>query len=165
MTPLFGPGWGNYAIQGIVETTLPEAVSLMPQTVGWLILLGFLTLFLAYKGWQRRQRWLRDRYRRDALAALQKLRQQYEGGDAQALRDLAPLLRATALAACGDRRLASVRGQAWADELRTMAPDAKPLDVATLDALAYGQSSQNPDEGLTLFAGLAEWIQRHRSDA
>lgn len=165
MTPLFGPGWGNYAIQGIVETAVPEAVSLMPKTAGWLILLAILMLFLAYKGWQRRQRWRRDRYRRDALASLQALRQRYETGDARALRDLAPLLRATALAACGDRRLASIRGQAWADELRIMAPDVKPVDVTTLDALAYGRGLQDADEVLELFAVLADWIQRHRSDA
>jgi hypothetical protein len=31
MTPLFGPGWGNYAIRGIVEIEVPEAVSLLPR--------------------------------------------------------------------------------------------------------------------------------------
>lgn len=161
MTPLFGPGWGNYAIKGIVETPLPTAVPLLPQTVGWALLLVGVLLAAAYGAWQRRKRWLRDRYRRDALSALKTLRQRYESGEARALRELAPLLRATALAAAGNRHLASLRGEAWAAQLHAMAPRVDRIDVALLDALAYAPAPPAQSQIDLLFDRLANWIAEH----
>ncbi|MFT6771134.1 MAG: hypothetical protein ACJARU_001339, partial [Congregibacter sp.] len=118
MTEIFGPGWGNYAIRGIIETSIPEQVSLRPATPGWWILLGLLGCSVIYVIWKRWQQHLRNRYRRDAQTALDKLETDYQGGDRECLRELAPLLRATALHATGQREeLASVSGQAWQQAL------------------------------------------------
>ena len=165
MTPLFGPGWGNYAIRGIVETPLPPAVALTPQTAGWALLLAGILLAIAYGAWQRRKRWLRERYRRDALAALRSLRERHEGGDVRALRELAPLLRATALAAAADRRLAPLRGEEWAKQLHAMAPGVDRIDVTVLDALAYAPGTPEPDQVALLFDRVGAWIEGHELHA
>ncbi|MFT4872689.1 DUF4381 domain-containing protein [Congregibacter sp.] len=162
MTEIFGPGWGNYAIRGIIETSIPEQVSLRPATPGWWILLGLLGCSVIYVIWKRWQQHLRNRYRRDAQTALDKLETDYQGGDRECLRELAPLLRATALHATGQREeLASVSGQAWQQALQDMAPKLPPLPIPQLEALAYRPLSDGSPGLDSLFTELRHWIALH----
>lgn len=166
MTEVFGPGWGNYAIRGIIETSLPEPVSLVPETPGWWLLLGVIIASAAYGAWVRRQRYLRNAYRREAQAALNSLEARVEEGDKSCLRELAPLLRATALAAVDSSNrdsIAALRGKEWEEMLHQLAPRLAPLPVATLNALAYGPLPQTPDKVDGLFEQLREWIAVHES--
>ena len=172
MTPLFGPGWGNYSIQGIVEVQLPESVSLRPQTPGWWILLAVLLFWGGYRAWLSWRHYQRNRYRREALQHLQVLQEQYRAGDGACLRELAPLLRATALQAAGNRELASARGDDWQGALQDLAPGLSPPPVAELNALAYARLPDTVTEPDTvrdleaLFDRLRLWIQHHElSDA
>ena len=164
MTELFGPGWGNYAIRGIIETSVPEKVSLWPSTPGWWALLSVTIFGAIYWGWIRWQKHLRNRYRRDAQQALNDLEAAYLSGDSQSLRELAPLLRATAIAATGQRHeLASVSGDAWQEALQTMAPKLPPLPVSELDALAYQPLDPASQDIASLFIQLRTWISSHES--
>ncbi|WP_439106065.1 DUF4381 domain-containing protein [Congregibacter sp.] len=162
MTEIFGPGWGNYAIRGIIETSLPEQVSLWPATSGWWVLLGLFICGGLYWVWTRWQHYRRNRYRREAQESLNSLEAQYQSGDQESLRKLAPLLRATALAATGHRsELASVKGDRWQQALHDLAPKLPALPVSQLEALAYQpltQSNLNPD---ALFTQLRNWIAAH----
>ena len=164
MTPLFGPGWGNYAIRGIIETSIPEAVSLYPRTPGWWLLLAGFVTFLAWRLWRRRQRWLQNQYRRDALASLAQIQARLENQDFSALRELAPLLRATALAAGERRTLAALGGDAWQQAVNAMAPDLPELPVVELERLAYAPMADicdtQPDATID---ALAAWINGHGS--
>lgn len=162
MTPLFGPGWGNYAIRGIIETPLPEQVSLHPATAAWWLLLGLVIAFTVSWLWTRRQRYLKNAYRREAQRSLDALENAYKTGDRVCLRQLAPLLRATALQASGDRdRLAHLSGDAWKNALQALAPALPPLPVQQLGALAY-QSLDDADQSWdSLFAQLRDWIAAH----
>ncbi len=162
MIALFGPGWGNYAIRGIVEVELPEAVPFWPQTPGWWLLLFALLLGIGRYAWHRHQQWLRDRYRREALAELDRLRQRLAAGDRESLRELAALLRATALAAGDRNRLASLSGEAWSTAVNAMAPDQPPVPVDELQRLAYAKlSSEDSNKGPALMDALGDWIQGH----
>jgi hypothetical protein len=162
MTERFGPGWGNYAIRGIVEAPLPESISLWPQTVGWWILASLLALWSIRRAWRAWQRYRRNRYRRDALAQLAVLRARYHAGDQNSLRQLAPLLRATALQADDRKAIASVRGDAWAAALQTLAPKLPLLPVAELEALAYQPLNPSGDSEIDdLFSRLQAWIEAH----
>ncbi|MDP5054569.1 MAG: DUF4381 domain-containing protein [Congregibacter sp.] len=167
MTEIFGPGWGNYAIRGIIETAIPEQVSLRPVTPGWWILLAAIFLGAFLWGWRQWQRHRRNRYRRDAQAALTVLEAAYQRGDRESLRDLAPLLRATAMQAVGKRDpLASARGPAWTQALQSLAPQLPPLPTAQLEALAYRPLGDPGPSVDSVFADLRRWIAEHEcSDA
>ena len=99
MKKVFDPEWGNPSLRNIVEAEFPEPVSLMPSTPGWWILLFVVIALFARALWRKRQRYLRDRYRREALAQLAAIKQRLAAGALEAVRELAPLLRATAIAA------------------------------------------------------------------
>ena len=164
MTPLFGPGWGNYAIRGILEIEIPPAISLLPTTPGWWALLALASVALLRLAWRRWKHWQNNRYRREALAALAQLQARVEGGDTQALLELAPLLRATAIHATTRRDMASIRGEAWARELAKLSPDLPPLPVQHLQQLAYAPlETAHSADYLPLFSQLRGWIEAHRN--
>jgi MYXO-CTERM domain-containing protein len=167
VTPIFGPGWGNYAIRGIAETAVPDPVSLVPQTPGWWLLLALALAGAAH--WIRRRvhDHRRNRYRREALTQLQRLQRRYRDGDQQSLRELAPLLRATAMQALGNRELANTSGKAWEQALGELAPGVSPPPVRELNQLAYAPlpATNNTPESAArvdaLFAQLRRWIECH----
>jgi len=162
MIEIFGPGWGNYAIRGILETSMPEAISLRPETPGWWILLGILMGSGLYVAWKRRQHYLHNRYRREAQAALDTLQANYGEGDRDCLRELAPLLRATAIEAVGRRQeLVGLSGVAWQNALQKMAPTLPPLPISQLEALAYQPLSEVDSEIDSLFTALRDWVMLH----
>lgn len=164
MTALFGPGWGNYAIRGIVEIELPAPVSLLPQTPGWGLLLAFVCVALLRAGWRRRRRWQANRYRREALALLGELQSRVAAGDSSALLELAPLLRATAIQASSRQTIASASGKDWAQALATLAPGLPPLPLDQLQALAYApQPASATVETAQLFEQLRRWIESHHN--
>lgn len=166
MTPLFGPGWGNYAIQGIVEIEVPDAVSLAPQTPGWWCL-GAVALVLAAVRLQRRyQRWRDDRYRREAVEILDALRRRIYAGDLDALRDIAVVLRAAACTAGSDPSLNTLSGDTWAQALCAMAPEVEALPIARLERLAYSPLRQDDlREGEALIERVREWVLRHEAQS
>jgi hypothetical protein len=167
VTPLFGPGWGNYAIRGIVETAVPDPVSLMPQTPGWWLLLALALAGAAHWIRRRLHKHRRNRYRREALAQLQLLQRRYRDGDHQSLRELAPLLRATALQAVNTRELASISGESWEQALEKLAPGVSPPPVREISQLAYAplpasnNGAQSAARVDALFAQLRLWIEQH----
>ena len=84
-------------------------------------------------------------------------------GVLEAARELAPLLRATAIAAAGREALSGLQGDAYAKALAELAPDQDRLPVADLHHLAYAPLDDT--EGLdieALIVALERWIQQHR---
>ena len=83
--------FGNYAIKGIAEVLPPDPVSWLPVTPGWQVL-GLLLLALLLRWCAARYRhWRRNRYRGEALKALERL---VSGPPDQALVRTATLLKA-----------------------------------------------------------------------
>ncbi len=164
MTPLFGPGWGNYAIQGIVEIQIPEPVSLVPQTPGWWFLLALLIALAARYAWRRYQRWLADAYRREAALVLDTLRARTAAGDLSALRELAPTLRAVASAAAGRERVNGLEGEAWAAILQELAPRVDALPVARIERLAYAPLTESDlADASDLIVHIQRWVEAHEA--
>jgi hypothetical protein len=163
MTKVFEPEWGNSSLRTIIETEFPEPISLVPSTPGWWLLLLAVVGLVLRSLWRRRQRYLRDRYRRDALAQLAAIRGRLGAGLQEAVRELAPLLRATAIAAVGRETLSGLQGDAYATALAELAPGQDRLPIADLQRLAY--APLDDIEGLdvkSLIAVLERWIQEHR---
>lgn len=165
MSKIFEPGWGNEVLEGIVEPELPEPVSLVPSTPGWWILLIVLVGLVARGIWRRRQRYLRDRYRREALAELSTIRERLGSGKQEVVRELAPLLRATAIAAGGHDRISGLEGDDYVGALAELCPGEGRLPVDELQSLAYApldEVERVDTEGL--IASLESWIQNHRGE-
>ena len=165
MSKIFEPGWGNEALDGIVEPELPEPVSLVPSTPGWWILLILLVGLVARAIWRRRQRYLRDQYRREALAELKTIQDRLASGTKEAVRELAPLLRATAIAAGGHDRVSGLEGDDYAAALAEFSPDEDRLPVDALQSLAYAPLDELAGVDTDgLIAALESWIQKHKGE-
>lgn len=151
------------SIEQLQELPLPTAISYAPQTWGWLLVLTLLLMltaaWLAYKVY----RWRQNRYRREALARLDQLRQKLDNA---ALRELAPLLKRVALSMPQQPEVASLSGQAWQDFLQRSTPLTLPQDFARqLTTLTYAAESalQTLDESQrqALLSLCRQWVETH----
>lgn len=164
MSKVFEPGWGNDSLDGIVEPEFPEPVSLFPSTPGWWILLAVMAGLVARAFWLRRQRDLRNQYRREALAELVTIRERLSSGSREAVRELAPLLRATAIAASGHDFISGLEGDDYAAALAELSPGEDRVPVADLRSLAYAPLDDLAGLDIEgLIKSVESWIQTHKA--
>ncbi|MBK1791712.1 DUF4381 domain-containing protein [Persicirhabdus sediminis] len=165
MKKVFEPEWGNPSLRTIVEAEFPEPVSLVPVAPGWWLLLIALIALLMRVIWRRRQAYLRDSYRREALAQLATIKDQLDTGNHEPVRELAPLLRATAIAALGRESVSGLQGDDYANALAKISPQQDRLPVADLQRLAYAPLDELGEiDTESLIAALEGWILKHRRD-
>lgn len=155
--------FGSNRMWGLKEAPLPEPVSWMPQTIGWVFVLVAVVLVLV---WYGRKRWLQykaNQYRRDGAAALQAMER-----DPRRAGDLPRLLRAAALAGGSREEVAGLRGAAWTGWLNERAGsdlfDDRSANV--LDVLAYspdGPEAVEPAELNRLIAASQVWMRTHHA--
>ena len=116
------------SITQLADVAVPAPVSWMPQTIGWQVL-GVLAVVAALVvAWRMARRYLRNRYRREALAEMHALEQRWQSGSVSAanlLTALPPLLKRCALAACPREQVAGLSGQRWVDFLQARAGSAQ----------------------------------------
>lgn len=134
----------------------PLAVGWWPLAPGWWALLSLAVIVLiALTIWYRRRR-QKNRYRRLALLELAHLREQ------RAKRDqLNWLLKAAALRAFPQERIASLHGQSWLAFLASTCRGISPAAFDELDELYQRERSPVSD---TLFDAAEHWIRRHEAD-
>ncbi|ABK49780.1 hypothetical protein Shewana3_3557 [Shewanella sp. ANA-3] len=63
----------SYMLRELKDVAQPDPVSWWPQTLGWQILLLMLLLYLGYRLYLKGIFWWRNRYRQEAITALQSL--------------------------------------------------------------------------------------------
>lgn len=143
------------------ELVMPEPMPWLPQTPGWWVLLGWLFAVLILSGWHLLKRRRRNRYRREALAALKSIDRHAELSPAESAQRIAALLKRTALAAYPRRDVAPLYGSAWAQFLRESANDDQQIaDAAGLLA----DAAYRPDaDGAALSDAARRWIRLHRA--
>ncbi len=154
----YGEDFGAEPMWGLVEAPLPEAVSYLPQTGGWLAVAVLLVSLLIWWALRRRAAWRRDAWRREALAELAAME-----GDTRRLAGLPHLLRRCALALAPRVDIASLRGEAWIAWLNGRAGRTHFTreDAARLDALAY-ESRPVEDDDARIAKLCAAWLRgRH----
>ncbi|MEN0107844.1 MAG: DUF4381 domain-containing protein [Pseudomonas sp.] len=143
-------------------------VSYWPQTWGWAVLA--LVLVLAAGWWALRywQRWARNRYRREALAALAVITAAVGQPEQRlaALRTVPPLLKRVALSMPDAPPVARLGGSEWQAFLRERSSQPLPDGFATwLATLAYAPDAQVaaiPDaEVQALLATSRQWVEGH----
>lgn len=141
-------------VEGLNDIVVPAPVSMMPQTIGWVVLgaIAVLTVVAAVL-WARR-RYVRNAYRREALAVL----------DQTPLAALPALVKRVALAAVPRTEVAALTGDAWLAFLDrtyggrgfTSGP-GKALASVSFDPAAADERSAADLRQL-----VARWIRRHR---
>ncbi len=157
------------ALTHLADVTLPPPVSWHPQTVGWAVLAVVLIALLLGLAWYAVRRWRSNRYRRAALAELDRLEELLPDATrrAQALAAMPPLLKRCALAAWPRESTAALSGPAWT---RFMAAHARgPLDpalVRLLDDLEYHPPTDlhavSDQEARAALRAARDWVARHR---
>jgi len=138
----------------------PEPVSWMPQTPGWWIVLTWLTVMAVILIWHRYRVWRRNRYRREALAMLRSI-EANPVDEKHVARQIAILLKRTALAAYPREQVAQLYGSEWAHFLRGTASNDPIIEQAAeqLATAAYRAES----DGNALIAPARRWIEIHRA--
>jgi hypothetical protein len=95
----------------------PDAISMVPQTAGWLVLGALLIMAVGWMSWRFVSRYRANAYRRAALMALA------DAGENPAAIGL--VLRQTALAAYPRTQVAGLFGEDWLRFLDRTAGDSK----------------------------------------
>lgn len=134
----------------------PLAVGWWPLAPGWWALLSLaVAVLIALAMWYRRRR-QKNRYRRLALLELAHLREQ------RAKRDqLNRLLKAAALRAFPQERIASLHGQSW---LAFLVSTCKGISPSAFDELNQLYQRERAPVSETLFDAAEYWIRRHEAD-
>lgn len=132
---------------------VPEPITMMPQTWGWLVLAVLLIglISLGARAFLRHRH--ANAYRRAALSELTP--------DASPAKT-AEILRRTALAAYPRRRVAGLFGASWLNFLQETSDQKGFSDASgrTLLEAPYKDTAPNPD--LTQMA--RDWIRTHKPD-
>jgi len=137
----------------------PEPIPWFPETVGWWMLLAWLSsLALLAIGFGSR-RWHRNRYRREALALLGGIE---KSGDAQSAGvEIAIVLKRTALVTFPRHQVASLYGPEWADFLRASCDHDPTVEKAAMD-LASAAYRRDLD-GRKLIVAAKRWVEVHHA--
>lgn len=143
----------------------PAAIGWWPPAPGWWVLaaLAALALFFATRWWLARRR--RNAYRRQGIAALQHIQQQWQqtGDNLDCLTRTNALLKAVALRAFPQRDVAAATGDTWLTLLNSRITDAQQFNLNMLEAQYRGDIAT--DELEQHLGRVAYWIKRHRGDA
>lgn len=150
------------ALEKLNDIVLPQPVSWLPQTWGWLALALLLLALVAFALWRRHRRHVANRYRREALAELDRLE---ATSGAMNARAVAELLKRVALHAWPRATTASLSGAAWLAFLnqRNFSGDSA---ARFLDDLEYHGDADLAESDAREFAAEARrWIERFHVSA
>ncbi len=159
------------ALRSMHDIVLPESVSWLPQTWGWLLMAAVIVVgtVIATLRWVRRYR--ANAYRREALAMLDSIRELLEQPSTQSegVRRLGELLKRTALAAWPRSKVASLSNGDWVGFLMDHASTDTHAIGWLLDDFEYhGKDvvTQLPSPiGDDLIVATRSWIERHHVSA
>ena len=140
------------------ELAVPPPVPGMPETVGWLILGAWILAVVAIVAVHALLKWRRNRYRREAEAALRCIEGRL-AADPEALAAVGVLLKRTAMTAYAREEVASLHGDAWAAFLRETAPGDRRIRGAApgLVRVAY----RPVDDPTAMIDAARRWIRVH----
>ena len=143
------------------DLVVPDSVSRMPEGPGWWILFGWLALVTAIVVRALVARHQRNRYRREAIAVLDRIAASADDDPAGAAADIAVLLKQTALAAYPREDVGALYGEGWAQFLNESAANDS---VVQKSAMALATASFQPDaDGRALVSPARRWIKVHRA--
>jgi len=143
----------------------PAAIGWWPPAPGWWLLLALVLIALGILGWRLLQRHRRNAYRRQGLAALARIRNQWQANNdhRRCLTEVNALLKAVALRAYPRRDIAGLSGDDWQEFLNRATAGEAEFELRPLQAQYL---SEVDGEGLEQHLDLcARWIRQHRVSA
>lgn len=144
----------SQALESLNDIVVPDPVSLLPQTVGWIVLCVFLFAALAAWAVFAWRRYRKNAYRREALALI----------DSTPLTELPALVKRVALATAPRTDVAALTGDAWLAYLdRTYGGDGFTNGPGRLMATVSFEPAPEELRVATDLRSLAAlWIRKHR---
>ena len=143
------------------ELVTPAPVSMLPEGPGWWVLGSWLVLVAAILTRAFIDRRRRNRYRREAMARLDRIEAGAGDNPAAAARQVAVLLKQSALAAYPRADIAALYGEDWAQFLVESARNAPAVREASM---RLAPASYQPGaDGLALISPARRWIRVHRA--
>ncbi len=154
--------FGNYALGEFVEVVPPDAISWMPQTIGWLWLGAAVIAFALRYAWRKLQYWHKNRYRREAVSRLKLISPDPSSG--HIIPKLNQLLKLVALVAYPREKVARLSGRDWAEFLNGQCSDPvfSPLQSKLLAMGSYSAIEVDQSAAQLLLASGLRWINEHR---
>ena len=156
------------SLQNLNDIVLPPGIGWWPLAPGWYTLAVILLAVLAWFSYRSLQRWLRNRYRREALQNLALLEQGLQDPEQRnaSLRQLPALLKRAALSAYPRSEVASLSGKAWHDFLNSRVKNTlfDESTLITLDKVAYSSgdlSNVDAQAAASLFEASKGWLKNH----
>lgn len=160
--PALPERFGNPLLRGEFHEIVPAAaIDWWPQTPGWYVAGGAVLFFLLRRCWRLTRRWLRNRYRRDALRRLAAVEL---GAPPGALNEI---LKLAAITAASRREVAGLSGVSWGEWLqkRTPSPVLSPATLALLTVGPYSVAGPNLDQNSAqVHNDIGNWLKYHRDD-
>jgi hypothetical protein len=149
------------------DIVLPQAVSWWPLAWGWWVLLVLILGISASIIFFWRRNIKHERYRKAALAELDKNFQDYqlEADVARYLQDLSVLLRRTAISAQPRSFPVDIKGNAWLLWLEAQCPEVKTeFSTGIGQILLTGPYQAKPQIDAQALQQLTRlWLQKHRN--
>jgi hypothetical protein len=149
------------SLQLLNDIVTPPAVPWWPPAPGWYVLGALVLLAAAWLAVRYFLKWRRNRYRREALEELARMR-----SDLSAARALPALLKRAALSAWPRREVAQLSGAEW----RRFLDDSAGMDRFSgetgdiLERLAYAGKADHActaEQLRMVFDAAESWLKQH----
>jgi hypothetical protein len=160
------------SLDSLHDIVAPPPAPWWPPAPAWNWVIALLAIIALVFALRLFSRWMRNRYRREALAELARRETELaqESRRAVAIAGIAELLKRTALTAFPREKVASLNGPEWFAFLnltgRTVGFNSSAAE--SLERVCYNPAAAAGlcDEDLRQIARLARhWIRKHRVDA
>jgi Domain of unknown function (DUF4381) len=152
-------------VAGLIDIPLPPQVGLWPQTWEARVAVVLIAVAVITATWRLVQYRRRNRYRREALAELDRMRHAEPLAQPELPARLSVLVRRTALAAFPREKVASLAGPAWLSFLDRSYQGREFSDGVgrLLVSGPYQRTAPGEAELDALFALVRRWIRRHHA--
>lgn len=150
-------------LAGLIDIPLPQEASLWPQTWPLRIAIVLIVALAVWGIWRFVHRYRANRYRREALSELDRMRQTPDAAPDRLAAQLSLLVRRTALAVFPRETVAPLTGTAWLAFLdRSYGGEEFSRGVGRwLVSAPYQQTAPGRDELNALRSLVDRWIRVH----
>jgi hypothetical protein len=134
----------------------PPPVAFSFETIGWPILAGVLLIVLIIGVFILIRKYIKNRYRREALQALENM------NDAGAIAKIFVVLKQVAMKAFGRESVGNLYGKEWLQFLEKTGKGVKmlPYESQIMQAV-YKDEALQPESGNEILLNAKKWVKTH----